>query len=140
MSSIDKSDWIARYITRHMALAPKAPGGMLVQIAETYWFYLRHRAPEDVAEERVAGAVPVPSRARSWIEACTEALRALDPYMGSGDAHALAERLWDADPQRVVDPYVMANALWEQALLMSRTDADGVDDLWELLRAHRPKH
>ena len=32
---------------------------------------------------------------------------------------ALAEKLWDADWVRAVDPYLMAHALWDQAVLMT---------------------
>ena len=134
--TIDKSDWIHRYELRHRALAPHAPAGLLAQIAETHWFYLRHRAPEHVAEDRAFGRLPARTRAESWIEACTEALRGLDPYMRVSEARALAEQLWGADLLHAVDPYVMANALWEQALLMNRPESDH-QGLWSVLRAPR---
>ena len=117
----EKSEWIARFMVRLLALAPREPVGQLPEIAETHWFYLRYKTPEGVAEQRVKGLLPRFSREASWVDACACAIRELDPTMDEGDTRELAAQLWDADWAHAVDPYVMANALWDQAILMSRS-------------------
>ena len=120
--SHDKNQWIARYLLQHAFMAPNAPTGQLNEIAETYWFYLRHREPEDVATDRVLCRLQPHSREDAWVYACTQAICELDDTLARQDAQALAVRLWDADISRVVDPYLMATALWEQAALLSAQD------------------
>jgi hypothetical protein len=132
---LEKSEWIARYSSCYRRLSPSAPAGQLPEIAETYWFYLRHRVPEDVALDKVNGVLERKSRAESWISACSEAIRDLDHGMDENDTRELATQLWDADLVRAVDPYVMANALWDQAILLSRSDSKLIDHpLSDLLR------
>ncbi|MBC7954737.1 MAG: hypothetical protein H7Y33_02550 [Cytophagales bacterium] len=116
---LEKSEWISRFATRLMELQPRAPHGSLPQVAETFWYYTRHRRPEDAAEARAAGTLPVLTRRRAWIAACSEAIKCLDPLLDDQDTTSLAERLWEADWVGAVDPYVMADALWDQAILLS---------------------
>ncbi|MEO8152011.1 MAG: hypothetical protein ABI605_02995 [Rhizobacter sp.] len=116
---IEKSEWIGRFATRLMEVQPDTSIGLLPQIAETFWYYMRHRLPEEAADHRAAGSLRVRNRGRAWIEACSEALRELDSRMSNAATLALAEKLWDADWVRAVDPYVMAHALWDQAVLMT---------------------
>jgi len=135
---IEKAEWITRYRCRFTALAPHAPTGQLQEVAETYWFYLRHRLPEDVAAEKHAGRLVQRSRADAWIGACVEAIRGLDDSIDERETLELATQLWDADLLRAVDPYVMANALWDQAILLSRSDENlSRHPLSDLLRQAR---
>jgi len=112
--SIDKQAWMARYVARYRRLEPNAPCGQLSEVAETYWFYLRHCDPEVIAQRRAAGYALLRERSEAWVDACSEALRRLEPAMTSQATQTLAQQLWDADRLHVVDPYVMANALSEQ--------------------------
>ena len=115
----DKSIWIQRFAARLMTLDPHAPAGLLPEIAETFWYYQRHREPEEAAQARADGRLRMPGRRDAWIEACSAAIRALDPELGAENTQALATALWDEDWARTVDPYLMAQALWEQALLLA---------------------
>lgn len=116
---LEKADWIRRFATRLMGLQPLERCANMPQIAETFWYYTRHRCPEEAAQARAAGTLPALDRERAWIEACSHAIQAHDPQLSEQDTRSLAERLWDADSARTVDPYVMAEALWDQAILMS---------------------
>jgi hypothetical protein len=116
---LDKADWIWRFTARLIALQPGAPSGSFPQVAESFWYYLRHQSPEETAEARAAGRLRALPRRLAWIQACGRAIQLLDPQLADQEAQSLAERLWEADWVRAVDPYVMASALWEQAALMS---------------------
>jgi hypothetical protein len=133
----EKSLWIQRFSTRLMVLDPHVQTGLLPEIAETFWYYQRHRQPEECAQARADGRLRMPGRRDAWIEACAAAIRALDPELGSQDTTALATTLWEEDWARTVDPYLMAQALWEQALLLaSQSDNPGerVPSLHAVLR------
>jgi hypothetical protein len=122
----DKSVWIQRFSSRLLQIDPNAPSGLMSEIAETFWYYQRHREPEECAEARAAGRLRMPGRREAWIEACAAAICALDVELGSQDTRALATSLWEEDWARTVDPYLMAQALWEQALLLaSQNGSDG---------------
>lgn len=124
--SHDKSLWIQRFAMRLTVLNPCLATGLLPEIAETFWYYQRHRDPEECAEARAQGRLRMPGRREAWIEACASAIRALDPELGTQDTSALATSLWEEDWARTVDPYLMAQALWEQALLLaSQSGGDG---------------
>jgi hypothetical protein len=115
----DKSLWIQRFSSRLLEIDPYVPSGLLPEIAETFWYYQRHREPEECAEARATGRLRMPGRREAWIEACAAAICALDVELGSQDTRALATSLWEEDWARTVDPYLMAQALWEQALLLA---------------------
>lgn len=119
---IDKTIWVQRFATRLVALQPDTPVGLLPEIAETFWYYQRHREPEDLARERAAGRLRVQGRRDAWIEACSAAICSLDPQLGDENTVALAATLWEEDWARSVDPYLMAQALWDQAILLSMQD------------------
>lgn len=122
----EKSLWIQRFAMRLVVLDPTVPTRLLPEIAETFWYYQRHRDAEACAEARAQGRLRMPGRREAWIEACAAAIRGLDPELGSQDTEALATSLWEEDWARTVDPYLMAQALWEQALLLaSQSGADG---------------
>jgi hypothetical protein len=116
---IEKSEWMCRFAVHLMNLQPLERHANLTQIAETFWYYIRHRVPEEAAQARAAGTLSAPDRQGGWTAACSQAIRRLDPQLGDHDADSLAQRLWDADWVRAVDPYVMADALWDQATLLS---------------------
>lgn len=116
---LDKSNWVQRFATELVTLKPDTPVGLLPEIAETFWYYQRHRDPEALARERASGKLRVPGRRRAWVEACSAAIRELDPQLGNEDTFALALTLWEEDWARSVDPYLMAQALWDQAILLS---------------------
>ena len=115
----EKSLWVQRFAMRLMVLEPTVPTGLLPEIAETFWYYQRHREPEECAQARAEGRLRMPGRRDAWIQACAAAIRGLDPELSSQDTSALAESLWEEDWARTVDPYLMAQALWEQALLLA---------------------
>lgn len=115
----DKSLWIQRFSSRLLQIDPYMATGLMSEIAETFWYYQRHREPEECAEARAAGRLRMPGRREAWIEACAAAICALDAELGSQDTRALATSLWEEDWARTVDPYMMAQALWEQALLLA---------------------
>jgi hypothetical protein len=131
----EKSLWIQRFSTRLMVLDPHVQTGLLPEIAETFWYYQRHREPEECAQARAHGRLRMPGRRDAWIEACAAAIRALDPELGSQDTAALATTLWEEDWARTVDPYLMAQALWEQALLLA-SQGDVAPSLHAVLRNH----
>lgn len=122
----DKSLWIQRFSTRLRMIDPCVPSGLLPEIAETFWFYQRHREPEECAEARAAGRLPMQNRREAWIDACAAAIRALDSKLDVQGTQALAASLWEENWARTVDPYLMAQALWEQAqLLASQNGTEG---------------
>jgi hypothetical protein len=124
---LDKPTWVQRFASELLMLKPETPVGLLPEIAETFWYYQRHREPELLARERAAGQLRVPGRRRAWIEACSAAIRQLDPQLANEDTFALALSLWEEDWARSVDPYLMAQALWDQAILLSM-HGDGQPD------------
>lgn len=131
----EKSLWIQRFAMRLMVLEPTLQAGLLPEIAETFWYYQRHREPEECAQARAAGHLRMPGRREAWIEACAAAIRGLDPELNSQDTSALATSLWEEDWARTVDPYLMAQALWEQALLLaSQSGADRAPSLHAVFR------
>lgn len=124
---LEKSEWTERFLTRLLALRPDLPRGLLPDMAETFWYYMRHRVPEQAAQERAAGNLRVRDRESAWVEACSEAIRGLDPELADEDTSALAQRLWDADWVKTVDPYLMAYALWDQATMLARGQEGPID-------------
>ena len=135
----DKSIWIQRFATHLVTLRPELPVGLLAEISETFWYYQRHREPEEAAEARAQGRLSMPGRRIAWIDACAAAIRRLDPELGQEDTHALATTLWEEDWARTVDPYLMAEALWDQAILLasqSQPERDGPPSLYTVFRNH----
>lgn len=131
----EKSLWIQRFAMRLIVLEPTVQTGLLPEIAETFWYYQRHREPEECAEARAQGRLRMPGRREAWIEACAAAIRGLDPELSSQDTTALATSLWEEDWARTVDPYLMAQALWEQALLLaSQSDGEMAPSLHAVFR------
>lgn len=137
--SHEKSLWIQRFAMRLLVLEPTIQTGLLPQIAETFWYYQRHREPEECAQARAEGRLRMPGRRDAWIEACSAAIRALDSDLDSQDTRALATSLWEEDWARTVDPYLMAQALWEQALLLASqngTEGEVAPDLHAVFRSN----
>jgi hypothetical protein len=137
----DKTIWIQRFATRLMLLQPGVPQGLLPEVAETFWYYQRHREPEEVAQARAEGRLRMPGRREAWIGACSAAIRALDPQLGGEDTLGLATTLWEEDWARTVDPYLMAQALWDQAMLLahqSPSDDEAPPSLYTVFRNQAP--
>jgi hypothetical protein len=131
----EKSLWIQRFAMRLLVLEPTVQTGQLPEIAETFWYYQRHREPEECAQARAEGRLRMPGRREAWVEACAAAIRGLDPELNSQDTAALAESLWEEDWARTVDPYLMAQALWEQALLLaSQSEGETAPSLHAVFR------
>lgn len=137
----DKSMWIQRFNARLMTLQPSTLTGLLPQISETIWYYQRYREPEDAALARANGQLSLPGRRDAWVAACSAAIHGLDPHLGLDDTHALAATLWDEDWSRTVDPYLMAEALWEQAILLASqatAEQDRQPSLYTVFRTPGP--
>ncbi|MBX3622193.1 MAG: hypothetical protein KF891_19680 [Rhizobacter sp.] len=137
----DKPSWIGRFAAHLGMLQPDEPVGLLPEIAETFWYYHRHRTPEEAAQARAEGRLRLRGRREAWIDACSAAICALDPQLQGEDTRALATTLWEEDWARSVDPYVMAQALWDQAVLLAHQGEGGAEhplDLFSLLRPQGP--
>lgn len=128
MPPLDKSSWIQRFATQLVELQPTLPPGLLPEIAETFWYYHRHRQPEEAAEARASGRLRMCGRREAWIEACGNAIRQLDPALGRENTTSLAATLWEEDWARSVDPFLMAQALWDQAVLMAMQAESGLPE------------
>lgn len=140
---IDKPSWIQRFATHLQTVQPALPDGLLPEIAETFWYYHRHRTPEEAAQARAEGRLRVRGRREAWIDACSAAICALDPQLRGENTQALAATLWEEDWARSVDPYVMAQALWDQAVLLAHQGEGTADhplDLFAVLRPQGPAH
>lgn len=132
----DKTIWMQRFTARLLELQPHTPLGLLHEVAETFWYYHRHRAPEEAAQARAAGRLRMRGRREAWIEACSAAICALDPQLGDENTSALATTLWEEDWARTVDPYLMAQALWDQALVLTmQNEGEQPANLFSVFRA-----
>lgn len=133
----DKSIWMQRFTTQLIALQPEVRTGLLPEIAETFWYYQRHREPEEAALARARGQLRMQGRREAWIEACSAAICALDPQLGDENTFALAATLWEEDWARTVDPYVMAQALWDQAIVLASQGEGNPEQPLNLLSVFR---
>ncbi|MET0335469.1 MAG: hypothetical protein ABW190_14450 [Rhizobacter sp.] len=133
----DKNLWMQRFSCALLGFQPNSPTGLLPEIAETFWYYHRHREPREAARARAEGRLRMVGRKAAWIQACSAAIRGLDPQLGNEDTLALAATLWEEDWARTVDPYLMAQALWDQAILLatqSSSDSDMPPSLFTVFR------
>lgn len=135
----DKSTWTQRFAIHLVVLQPDIPTGLLIEIAETFWYYHRHRTPEDAAEARASGRLRLRGRREAWISACAAAICALDPQLGGEDTEALAATLWEEDWARTVDPYLMAQALWDQAIVLAQQGEGSRERPLDLFSVLRPQ-